>query len=140
MVGIPYDDLAHWRGPYPADVFAAQFEKLSKGWDAGLAELERAAAAAPDRPAVAEDLLLARAAGLHFRSVANQVRFIQARDTGRPTEQWVREEMRAAKELFAVARRDARVGFEASNHYYYVPQDLVEKVINCQHLLEGTAR
>jgi len=136
MVGIPYDDLGHWRGPYPADAFAAQFERLAKGWEAGVAELEQAAAAAPDRPTVAEDLLLARAAGLHFRSVANQVRFVQARDAGRPTGQWVREEMRAAKELFTLARRDARVGFEASNHYYYVPQDLVEKVINCQFLLD----
>jgi hypothetical protein len=140
MVGIPYDDLARWRGPYPPDAFASQFEKLATGWEAGVAELERAAAADPNRPAVAEDLLLARAAGLHFRSVANQVRFVQARDAGRPTQQWVREEMRAAKELFTLARRDARVGFEASNHYDYVPQDLVEKVINCQYLLDGGVR
>jgi UDP-glucose 4-epimerase len=32
--------------------------------------------------------------------------------------------------------RDSRLGFEASNHYYYVPIDLLEKVLNCQYLLE----
>ena len=31
--------------------------------------------------------------------------------------------------------RDSRIGFEASNQYYYVPLDLVEKVINCHDLL-----
>lgn len=30
MVGFPYDDLASWRGPYPADIFAAQFEEHGK--------------------------------------------------------------------------------------------------------------
>ncbi len=29
MWGIPYDDLDRWRGPYPAEVFAAQFEKMA---------------------------------------------------------------------------------------------------------------
>ena len=39
MIGFPYDDLDRWRGPYPADVFALQFEKVAKGWEAGVAEL-----------------------------------------------------------------------------------------------------
>lgn len=30
MTGIPYDDVNSWRGPYPADVFAAQFEKVGR--------------------------------------------------------------------------------------------------------------
>jgi len=29
-----------------------------------------------------------------------------------------------------------RIGFEASNHYFYVPADLLEKVINCRDLLD----
>jgi hypothetical protein len=37
--------------------------------------------------------------------------------------------------LHAVQSRDSRIGFEASNQYYYVPVDLAEKVINCQDLL-----
>ena len=30
--------------------------------------------------------------------------------------------------------RDSRIGFEASNQYFYVPLDLVEKAINCRWL------
>ena len=31
MWGIPYDDLNGWRGPYPPEVFAGQFEKMAQG-------------------------------------------------------------------------------------------------------------
>jgi hypothetical protein len=40
-----------------------------------------------------------------------------------------------AKALYALQRQDSRIGFEASNHYYYLPQDLVEKHLNCHHVL-----
>jgi len=39
MAGFPYDDLNAWRGPYPAEVFASQFEKVSSGWLRGVTEL-----------------------------------------------------------------------------------------------------
>jgi hypothetical protein len=141
MVGIPYDDLARWRGPYPPEVLAAQFEKVADGWDRGLAELGRAAGEAGGT-AAREDYTLARAAGLHFRSVANQTRFLLARDGRRPNEQQrlAREEMLVAKELFTATRRDSRIGFEASNHYYYLPQDLIEKVINCQDVINRLSK
>ena len=51
----------------------------------------------------------------------------------------VEDEIVVAKELFVLARQDSRIGFEASNHYYYVPQDLVEKVVNCQDVLDRLA-
>jgi hypothetical protein len=44
------------------------------------------------------------------------------------------DEAALATELFTLTRQDSRIGFEASNHYYYLPQDLIEKVINCRHL------
>ena len=49
-------------------------------------------------------------------------------------------EINLAKELFAITRRDSRIGFEASNQYYYVPQDLMEKVINCEFVRESLVR
>jgi len=32
--------------------------------------------------------------------------------------------------------QDSRIGFEASNQYFYLPLDLVEKVVNCQYVLD----
>jgi hypothetical protein len=152
MVGIPYDDLQAWRGPYPADVFAAQFQKVADGWAEGLAELKAAQRAVPDsqRAAAAADLRVAEAAQLHFASVANQCRFVLARDAlladnspakgGRQEiSALLDDEAALARRMFDLASADSRLGYEASNHYFYVPLDLVEKVVNCQYLRERLA-
>ncbi len=49
------------------------------------------------------------------------------------------DEMSCAKQLFALTRADSAIGFEASNQYYYLPQDLMEKVINCRYLMDRFA-
>ena len=82
MWGIPYDHLNGWRGPYPPEVFAAQFEKMAAQWRPGVAELQLAVdQTPPDRVSEARtDLRFARAAGFYFQAVANQSRFVLARD------------------------------------------------------------
>ena len=83
MVGFPYDDLARWRAMYPADVFAAQFAKVGEGFESASEALEHAAASLSLSPAhsnaLAEQLRVAKACAIHFRSTANQARFIQLR-------------------------------------------------------------
>ena len=49
---------------------------------------------------------------------------------------WLESEIVLAKELFTLAREDSRIGFEPSCQYFYLPLDLVEKVVNCRWLLE----
>ena len=46
-----------------------------------------------------------------------------------------REEIELALKLHAIVRRDSRIGFEASNHYYYSLNDLREKVVSCVKIL-----
>ena len=155
MVGFPYDDVNTWRGPYPAEVLASQFAKVARGWQEGLPHLARAAEKAPaDRAADARaELRFAQAAQLHFRSVSNQVRFVLARDallkkdppsSAEQRQERLKEmrevladEIQAARRLFTLARQDSRIGYEASNHYYYLPIDLAEKVVNCRYILEN---
>ena len=100
------------------------------------------------------ELRLARAADLHFQTVANQARFVMARDTladtrhpllagGTPPAGRSRcggiagSEIALARELFTLTRQDSRIGFEPSCQYFYLPLDLVEKVINCRWILEN---
>ena len=153
MWGIPYDDLNGWRGPYPPEVFAAQFEKMAEGWRPGIAELQRAVEKTPpDRRNEAQtDLRFARAAGIHFQSVANQARFVLARDalakpSGTPSpeerhrlrveiQRRLESEIVLARQLFTLVREDSRIGFEPSCQYFYLPLDLVEKVVNCRWVL-----
>jgi hypothetical protein len=145
MVGFPYDDVNSWRAIYPPEVLAGQLEKVAAGWQTGLTHLRAARDKATDphtRAALDEDLRLAEAACIHFKSSANQVRFILARDARGQTEKRdeirrvLEEEIALAKRTFTLTRADSRIGFEATNHYYYLPLDLVEKVIDCRYLLE----
>jgi hypothetical protein len=92
--------------------------------------------------------------------VANQTRFILARDalaqpanTLPPEERerlrveikrLLESEIVLARQLFTIAREDSRIGFEPTCQYFYLPMDLVEKVVNCRWLLryfeEGETR
>ncbi|HOJ70121.1 MAG TPA: hypothetical protein PLH06_15120, partial [Candidatus Hydrogenedentes bacterium] len=36
-----------------------------------------------------------------------------------------------ARELYAIQRQDSRIGYEATNHYFYVPADLAARAIHC---------
>ncbi|MFA6768740.1 MAG: hypothetical protein WCR86_10010 [Parabacteroides sp.] len=40
-----------------------------------------------------------------------------------------------AKHLYILSKEDSCIGFEASNHYWFVPGDLIEKVISCRYIL-----
>jgi len=139
MVGFPYDDLDSWRGNhYPEDIFEEQFRKLSVGWADGIEQLKLARRIITDENAAAlTDLMnVSEAAYCHFRSTYLQIRFVRMRNSG--DKETVRnildEEIELAKRLIEVVMRDSRIGFEASNHYYYTVADLKEKILNCEFI------
>jgi len=157
MVGFPYDDVDGWRASYPEDypakTFTGQFQKIADGFEAALAELKATAhrqhPSGSERRALSQELSVAEAAAIHFRTTANQCRFVEVRQelsaartpaethSARQTlKEILEQEMRLARELHAIQVRDSRIGFEASNQYYYVPMDLAEKVLNCADLLD----
>lgn len=151
MVLTPYDDYKSWAGPYPVEVVEQQFSKMAREWLPGLESLHKALARVPvERRAVLEkDLGIAETCYLHFQSVSNQIRFYQVR------EQWLsakdetshaqfaavmidiaREELELARRQYFAAKGNSTIAYEASNHYYYRPLDLVEKILNCQYVIE----
>lgn len=136
MVGLPYDDLKAWRAIYPEQVFAQQLEKVAEGFEVSLKKL-RTTVKQPSA-ALAEEMRFAEAAAIHFASVANQARAVMARDAkdNATLARLANAEAALAVRLHALQSRDSRIGFEASNQYYYVPLDLIEKVINCRWMCE----
>jgi hypothetical protein len=139
MVGLPYDDLDTWRSVYPADIFIAQMDKVAAGFHEAAAKLK----------AVPREAGIVEAAAIHFRSTANQARFVRVRRAlaeAKTRDDAARElstlsnilerEIELARALYRIQSGDSRIGFEASNQYYYVPEDLMEKVLNCRDLLE----
>jgi hypothetical protein len=147
MVGYPYDDLNSWRAVYPPEIFAAQLEKVSAGFEEALRELntqaESVQAAPRERQALTEESRVIEAAMIHFRSAANQARFVMNRGDGKGSaavsavarERILKEEIQLAKRLHTLQTCDSRLGFEATNHYFFVPVDLAEKILNCRYLL-----
>lgn len=146
MTGIPYDDLKSWRGPYPPETFITQFDRLAKGWQQGIDHLARAVADAPqpNRSAAQADLRLARATHAIFRSVRNQARFVLLRNHPKSNAPalvaLLNDEMSAAESLYHLAKDDSRIGFEAANQYFFVPNDLLEKLVQCQFLKNHLAQ
>jgi hypothetical protein len=155
MVGFPYDDLKGWRAMYPPEVLAGQFEKMAVGFDEALARLkEKVKEAEPRltpelREAITGEIGVGETAAIQFRSVVNQCRFVMDRDAltaattaeeAKPIverlEALLRSELALATRLYAIQSGDSRIGFEASNHYFFVPVDLGEKVLNCRDLLD----
>jgi hypothetical protein len=138
MVGFPYDDVDTWRAIYPVDVFIGQLEKIADGFDQGLdalrAKTKGIDTAGEQHVAFEQEAGVATAVSLHYRSAANQARFVMARralekaatpDVAKPLideiERLVKSEMDLAKRLYALQAKDSRLGFEASNQYNYVP-------------------
>jgi hypothetical protein len=158
MVGFPYDDLDRWRAVYPAEVFVTLFREMGEAFSQAVNRLEAAVRREKrrlhrgEKAELSRELDVARAASIHFLTTSNQARFILLRRQLQKTksdradaslnnildemESLLREEIRLAKDLHAIQSRDSRIGFEASNQYYYVPADLAEKVLNCDDLLK----
>jgi hypothetical protein len=144
MILFPHDDLKGWCGAYQAEVVLSQFRKMADAWKHGLTVLERALHGL--RGAAQEDLAVARTCYNHFASVANQVEFYLLRPklgtepVARAMREIARREIALAVDQYRIARRHSVIAYEASNHYYYRPLDLVEKIFNCRQIIEELNR
>ena len=137
MVNTPYDALEMWTEGYKKNraVWVEQMGRTADGFDAAdRLWAEAVKAMSGRRRAVGErDAGVFRAATLHFRTSHDQARFILARDCGDKAEmrRWAARELATAKEFLAIVRADSRLGYESSNRYMYVPNDILEKILNC---------
>ncbi|MDD4026368.1 MAG: hypothetical protein PHN85_10660 [Kiritimatiellae bacterium] len=155
MVGIPYDSLKQWRSIYPEEVWIGQMEKVRAGFERGCGiweKLVRQTAGKPAGEIAAREMGLFHAATLHFASCVNQARFVSARDRAAAATDEAdrkarvaelrgiaRDELGVAKRFLPLVMADSRIGYESSNHYFYIPQDIIEKVLCCRHILAETA-
>lgn len=142
MIGFPYDDLAGWTGDgfYPPDPFAQAFAEISHHWEEGVRMLAQAEPLVPAeaREAFRDLASVAETSAAHFRSTWLQISFVLRRQEGNREElrRLVGAEEQQALRLLRLMRADSRIGFEATNHYYYTENALIEKVFNCRHLLQ----
>ncbi|MGH9401585.1 MAG: hypothetical protein ACRD2P_05715 [Terriglobia bacterium] len=150
MILFPHDDYTSWVGPYPIQVVESQFAKMARQWAPGLNRFRKALSKIPpDRRKTAQKGLgIAETCYLHFQSVANQIHFYRLRDQWLSPEGAGRrnlarsmiriawQELELAKLQYAITEKDSMIAFEALNHCYYRPLDLIEKVLNCQFVID----
>lgn len=144
MILFPYDAYKSWKGAYPAATVRDLMAKMAKRWGDGVAILEKIR---PVGKEAALELAIARTCHTHFESTANQLEFYLLRDEASGAAAERVKEIRArliaiaerekvlALQQYAVVREESLIGYEASNHYYYTPIDLLEKVLNCEQVM-----
>lgn len=141
MVGIPYDDLKGWCGPYRPETYYNSLYKLCEIWQHGLDALKSAnSAVKPEYRTNYNDLCsVADACYCAYASAANQAFFIDRLRGGNDEiakQKLLANEINLAARLLKLARQDSRLGFEATNHYAYTLNELLEKIINCENLMQ----
>jgi len=138
MVGLPYDDLQGWISVYPVETYVSQFQALCKKFEEGVAVLESALEDADEsqRRILEVDILRAKAIRAHFSSTINQALFTQSRneEDAEGMLSAINAEEALASEYLDYVLSDPTLGYESSNQYFFVPQDIVEKMINLEHL------
>ena len=140
MIGFPYDDLYSWRGEghYPESIYREAFSKICSGWMQGIKLLEKAAGnvQAEYQDAFAELQNISNCCYCHFKSVLNQIDFVRLKRENLSCRTIAEDEISLAVKEWKLMRLDSRIGYEASNHYFFTENDLKEKVINCLHIIE----
>ena len=135
MVGYPYDDLKKWADIYPVSVYENQYKKLCDGWEKGILVLEKIE---NRNPKTEELYVISKAILCHFKSTLNHIRFVKNRDLKNFSEAFlnVQSEIENVESLIKLRLKDSKIGYEASNHYFYTLNDLKEKLINLAFLEE----
>ena len=79
---------------------------------------------------------MAKVCAIHFESTYLQVKFNLEKQSAdaQTLLSYIRRERELCESLRDVALTDARIGFEASNHYYYNQNTLLEKMLNLNEL------
>lgn len=130
-----FDDLG-WTQPYGPEAVVQGFRRLAEAWAEGVAAFAPVVASAEPRARADQNIHIA--GQLYFASIANQVKIHALRQETQESSrlrQLVEDELRIAEAFLPICEADPRVGFEASLQYFYLPQDIREKILWCRAVL-----
>ena len=136
MVCYSFDDYEVWSAPYGLDIYINQYKKLCEGWKKGLEILEKT-----EGNALFEEYArMAKASYFHFYSALLHAEFVKLKNdvksNGKRIKEIVDEEYKNTVSLYELTTKDAKIGFEMTNHYYYTPANLLEKLLNLKSLTQ----
>ena len=136
MVCYSFDDYESWSEPYGLKIYTEQFKKLCDKWKEGLDYLQGKSG----NELFAEYNRMAKASYAHFYSAYLHAEFVALKKDVSDNAEKIKEILKAEYEntlnLYELFSEDAKIGFEMTNHYYYTPSALIEKLINLKELEE----
>ncbi len=134
MTCFGFDDYESWIEPFPYETYVALYKALLEKWAEGIEILQ----SAPQTAKVKELVRMAETAYVHFESDYLQTRYSYLKRNWNENEAELREIIGTARKgtekLISLMHEDARIGFEAANHYFYTDRNLIEKILNLDNL------
>ena len=131
MVGFSYDDTETYTVPYGEKIYISQMRKVVNGFKEAAADLSKISA---DGNSFSELRLGVNGALLQYEAALNHVEFTIEKKAGFPNKEKALEildrEYDCVRRLYSLISSDARMGFEATQHYYYNENTLLLKLIN----------
>lgn len=134
MVTYPYDDVESWIGDRRVEEFIGSLESMLAEMKKGIEVVSNCNGSAQFE----EYVRFARVMYTNMSSLLLQVKFNTKKADGNRQElkKYVEEELTLVKELYALAGKDCRIGYEASQHYYFTENTFLEKFLNLNSLIE----
>ena len=136
MVCYTFDDYEFWSDPYGIDAYISQFEKLTKKWLKGLDMVcyQDGNANFEEFKRSAEGVYINMLSTLNTAKFAKYKRNIsQNKDK---LIEVIKSEMLNAEALYKLMAKDAKIGYEVTNHYFANRQRVLEKMVNLTDILE----
>ena len=132
MVGFPFDDVNSWVGNYTKKEYVSLLKNLLALWEKGLSLVE----GKEGNSNFAQLILYAKVVFTNLKSTLVQIEFNEARESGDKQKilALLQEETALSKQHYALASADCKIGYEASNHYYYTQNSFLEKLVNLEYL------
>ncbi|MBR3803950.1 MAG: hypothetical protein IKJ14_01205 [Clostridia bacterium] len=134
MVGNSFDKYEQWIWPYSYEQYTSAYKSMTEKWKEGLDLLEKIDG---------DDLLekvksYALVAYLHFRADYHQTLYsFYKRQPSKYKSEILAVLSESEKDVYLLIGeviKDAALGYEASNHYFYNVRNLKEKLLNLQRL------
>lgn len=136
MTCYSFDDYENWINPYPYATYVSLLEELLRLWKDGIEILKTA----KTTPQTHELLVMAEVSYIHFEADLLQTKFSYLKRDWDKNKEQIREVLLqakvGAKRLIELVHNDARIGFEAANHYFYTDRTLTEKLLNLDNILK----
>lgn len=137
MVGFSFDDYEHWVGPYGYDVYVKQMKKLVKLMSNSVKIIE----SIENKDAKIQELLLyTKVSLMHFTYDLYHTEYSHLKRNLEENKAEILSLLKKMRKLTVNALKyasiDSKIAFETSNHYFYVQNNLLEKLVNIDNVIE----